>query len=96
MRNLKRKRNQAGIWFLNATLKAKGNTCAHVRSTGALDSNAQQRQASPASVKEKYLWLGKDSELVTKWASLDRDFKRMEDEEDREKVGGEETYNIEG
>lgn len=61
------------------------------KSTVALESYAWRSQASPVSGKESYLWLGKDLELVTKWASLNRDSERVEDEEDRKKVVSEET-----
>ena len=87
MSNLKRKKSQIGVWFLNATLKAKDNFSAMWdKSTTALDAYAWQRKASPASVKESYLWLGKDSVLATKWMSLNRDSERVEDDKDRKKV----------
>lgn len=58
-----------------------------------LDSHAQQRQASLASVRERDLWLGK-AELLTIQVRLNRD-SEGERGKAEEKGGENETCNIE-
>lgn len=44
--------------------------------------------------ERKLLMLGKDSEPLIKQVGIDRDFERVRDEEEREKVVNDETCNV--